>query len=211
MMDRQLGYMVRLIDDLLDISRINRNKMELRRTRVLLADVVNSAVEMSRPAIEEAEHQLTITLPQGPVFLDADQTRLAQVFSNLLTNGAKYSPRGGHIWLAAERTGSTVVVSVRDTGIGVPANPWRKSLICSVRWTAVLSVRLADWGLGWRCEGLGGDARRYGHGCQPRPGEGQHVYRHAASAGPPTGTLDGISCRQRTGDPRAEAAHSGGG
>ena len=120
MMERQLGHMVRLIDDLLDISRINRNKMELRRSRILLADVVNSAVETVRPAIEAAGHELTVSLPQGQIFLDADLTRLAQVFSNLLTNSAKYTEHGGRIWLTAERWGAEVVVSVRDTGIGIP-------------------------------------------------------------------------------------------
>src|SRR5205085_10351857 len=87
----------------------------------LLADVVSSAVETARPAIEAAGHELTVALPAGPVYLDADLTRLAQVFSNLLTNSAKYTPRGGHVWLAAERRGEDVVVSVRDNGIGIPA------------------------------------------------------------------------------------------
>ncbi len=105
MMDRQLAHMVRLIDDLLDVSRISRNKMELRRSRVLLADVVSSAVETARPAIEAAGHELTVSLPPEPVFLDADLTRLAQVFGNLLTNSAKYTERGGRIWLTATREG----------------------------------------------------------------------------------------------------------
>jgi PAS domain S-box-containing protein len=122
MMERQLGHMVRLIDDLLDISRISQNKMELRRSRVLLTDVVSSAVETARPAIEAAGHKLTIALPPEPVHLDADLTRLGQVFSNLLTNSAKYTTRGGRIWLAAERRGGEVIVSVRDTGIGIPAD-----------------------------------------------------------------------------------------
>ena len=122
MMERQLGHMVRLIDDLLDISRISRNKMELRRSRVLLADVLSSAVETARPAIEAAGHELSITLPREPICLDADLTRLAQVFSNLLTNSAKYTEHGGHIWIGAERRGSDVVISVRDTGIGIPAD-----------------------------------------------------------------------------------------
>jgi PAS domain S-box-containing protein len=125
MMERQLGHMVRLIDDLLDISRINRNKMELRRSRVLLADVVSSAVETSRPMIEAAGHKLTVSLPAEPVCLDADLTRLAQVFANLLTNSAKYTRRGGQIWLAAEGRGPDVFVSVRDNGIGIPAESLR--------------------------------------------------------------------------------------
>jgi PAS domain S-box-containing protein len=125
MMERQLGHMVRMIDDLLDISRINRNKMELRRSRVLLADVVSSAVETARPAVEAAGHELTVSLPPDAVYLDADLTRLAQVFSNLLTNSAKYTPRGGHIWLAAERRDQDIIVSVRDNGIGIPAESLR--------------------------------------------------------------------------------------
>ena len=121
MMDRQLSHMVRLIDDLLDVSRISRNKMELRRSRVLLADIVSSAVETARPAIEAAGHELTVSLPPEPVPLDADLTRLAQVFANLLNNSAKYTERGGHIWLTATREGAQVSVAVRDTGIGIPA------------------------------------------------------------------------------------------
>ncbi len=119
-MDRQLGHMVRLIDDLLDVSRINRSKMELRRGRVRLADVVGSAIETARPAIDEAGHELTVSLPPHPVFLDGDLTRLSQVFSNLLTNSAKYTELGGRIWLSARREGDGVVVTVRDTGIGIP-------------------------------------------------------------------------------------------
>jgi PAS domain S-box-containing protein len=122
MMERQLSHMVRLIDDLLDVSRISRNKMELRRSRVLLADVLSSSVETARPAIEEAGHELTVSLPTDAVCLNADLTRLAQVFGNLLSNSAKYTPRGGHIWLTAERHGLEVVVSVRDNGIGIPAD-----------------------------------------------------------------------------------------
>jgi PAS domain S-box-containing protein len=120
MMDRQLEHMVRLIDDLLDVNRINRNKMELRRERVALADVINTAVETAGPFIEAAGHRLNVSLPNVSVFLDADLTRLAQVFGNLLTNSAKYTARGGRIFLSAERQGQTVVVSVRDTGIGIP-------------------------------------------------------------------------------------------
>jgi PAS domain S-box-containing protein len=101
MMDRQLSHMVRLIDDLLDVARISRNKVELRRSRVLLADVVRSAVETVRPAVEAAGHQLAVSLPPEPILLDADLTRLAQVFGNLLSNSAKYTERGGQIRLTA--------------------------------------------------------------------------------------------------------------
>jgi PAS domain S-box-containing protein len=94
-LERQLGLMVRLIDDLLDVSRITRGKLQLRKERVELAAVVRSAVEAARPSIEGQAHQLTVTLPPQPIDLDADPIRLAQVFSNLLTNAAKYTERGG--------------------------------------------------------------------------------------------------------------------
>ena len=120
--DRQLAVMVRLIDDLLDVSRISRNKLDIRKQSVDLAAVVESALESSRPFIHECGHELTISLPSQPLMLDADPVRLAQVFSNLLNNAAKYTNRGGHIWLTAEHEGSDAVVSVRDNGIGIPSD-----------------------------------------------------------------------------------------
>jgi PAS domain S-box-containing protein len=121
MMDRQLTHMVRLIDDLLDVSRLSRNKMQLRRARVSLAEVVSSAVETVRPLIDEAGHELTVSVPEHPIQLIADPTRLSQVFSNLLNNSARYTESGGRIWVTAERRNGDVVVSVRDTGNGIPA------------------------------------------------------------------------------------------
>ena len=118
-MERQMQKMVRLIDDLLDVSRISRGKIDLQKERVDLAEVVNSAVETSQPLIDAAGQQLTVSLPPDLTYLDADPTRLAQVFSNLLTNAAKYTPRGGLIWLSVEREGRKAVVRVRDTGIGI--------------------------------------------------------------------------------------------
>ena len=119
MMERQLGQMVRLVDDLLDVSRINSGKLELRRERVDLAEVLRNAVETSRPLIDRHGHELTVTLPADPVPLDADPVRLAQVFLNLLNNAAKYSEAGGRIALAAEVEGDSVAVRVRDAGIGI--------------------------------------------------------------------------------------------
>jgi PAS domain S-box-containing protein len=120
-MERQVGLMVRLVDDLLDVSRISRGRLQLRKERVELAAVVQSAVETARPLIEMSAHELIVTLPPEPISLNADSTRLAQVFSNLLNNAAKYTERGGHIWLTAERSGGQAVISVRDTGIGIAA------------------------------------------------------------------------------------------
>jgi PAS domain S-box-containing protein len=120
--ERQVVQMVRLVDDLLDISRITKGKLQLRQERVELAAVVRSAIEAVRPLIDAQAQELTITLPPEPVLLDADPTRLAQVISNLLNNAAKFTDRGGHIWLAAQRQGGQVAVSVRDTGIGIAAD-----------------------------------------------------------------------------------------
>jgi signal transduction histidine kinase len=119
--DRQLQQMIRLIDDLLDLSRITRNTLDLRKERVDLGEVLQVAVETSRPLIEEGGQEFVVTPPPEPIDLDADPIRLAQVISNLLNNAAKYTERGGHIWLTAERQGSEAVVTVRDTGIGIPA------------------------------------------------------------------------------------------
>jgi CheY-like chemotaxis protein/two-component sensor histidine kinase len=106
----------------MDISRVTRNKLELRTQRVALADVVQGAVESSRPVIEQFGHQLSVTLPPEPVYLNADVVRLAQVFMNLLTNAAKYTDQKGHISLTANRENGEVVVSVKDSGIGIPAD-----------------------------------------------------------------------------------------
>ncbi|MBA3481384.1 MAG: response regulator, partial [Pirellulales bacterium] len=121
-MEGQVQQLVRLVDDLLDVSRITSGKVTLRKERMELASVVQSAVEATRTIIEESRHKLTVTLPPQPVSLEADPTRLAQILSNLLTNAARYTPDGGHIWLTAERQGSDVVVTVKDTGIGIPAD-----------------------------------------------------------------------------------------
>ena len=119
--DRQMQAMTRLIDDLMDLGRINRGKLELKRVRLELAQVIGNAVESTRPFIERQGHVLTLTLPSQPVFLDGDPIRLAQVFLNLLNNAAKFTAPGGRIELAAESQESEVVVSVKDTGIGIPA------------------------------------------------------------------------------------------
>ena len=118
-MERQLSHMVRLIDDLLDVSRISLNKLQLRRSRITLAEVVTNAVETARPVIDGAEHHLEVVLPPEQVLLDADLTRLAQVLGNLLTNAGKFTPKGGHITLTAELQDETVLVAVEDDGIGV--------------------------------------------------------------------------------------------
>ena len=121
MMERQLKQMVRLVDDLLDVSRITTGKLDLHKERVDLAVVVRDAVEASRAQIDAGGHELTVVLPPGAVLLDVDPTRLAQVFLNLLNNAAKYSELCKHIRLTARLDGDEVEVSVLDHGIGIPA------------------------------------------------------------------------------------------
>ncbi|HLT90712.1 MAG TPA: ATP-binding protein [Woeseiaceae bacterium] len=120
MIDRQVRHLARLVDDLLDISRITLGRLLLQTEETNLADVIRSAVEASRPLIDASGHTLSVALPTEPVFVDADPTRLAQVFVNLLNNAAKYTPPGGNISLLAAREGDTIVARVKDTGIGIP-------------------------------------------------------------------------------------------
>jgi PAS domain S-box-containing protein len=117
--ERQVGQMVRLVDDLLDVARISTGKTDLRRGPMDLADAVRDAIETSRPLVDSAEHQLQVDLPRQPIIVDADRTRLAQVFANLLNNSAKYSPPGKPIAVLVERAGADAVVRVRDAGIGI--------------------------------------------------------------------------------------------
>ncbi len=121
-MERQVNHMVRLVDDLLEISRITRGDIELREESVELAAIVRGAVETSRPLIDGAGHRLAITIPPEPLTLDADAVRLTQVIANLLNNAAKYTDAGGQIWLTVRREGESVTISVRDNGTGIPAD-----------------------------------------------------------------------------------------
>jgi signal transduction histidine kinase/ActR/RegA family two-component response regulator len=121
-MERQLRHLVRLVDDLLDVSRIRSGKIVLAIQHLELATAVHSAVELAAPVIDAREHRLMVNLPTEPVWLDADPTRLPQLLANLLNNAAKYTPDGGEINLSGQRVGSEVVVRVRDNGIGMSAS-----------------------------------------------------------------------------------------
>jgi PAS domain S-box-containing protein len=136
-LQRQVGQMVRLVDDLLDAGRISRGKIDLRRERVEVSSVVDHVVDAARPISERREQELTVTLPGAPVYVDADPTRLGQIVGNLLNNACKFTERGGHVWLTVEREEESgadraesasvrfapqVVISVRDTGIGIAAD-----------------------------------------------------------------------------------------
>jgi PAS domain S-box-containing protein len=121
MIDRQVHQMTRLVDDLLDMSRITRGKIELRKERVELAAIVKGAVEASRPLIDQRGHELTINIPPQPIHLEADLTRLSQVLMNLVNNAAKFIDGAGRISVTAERENGSVLIRVTDTGIGIPA------------------------------------------------------------------------------------------
>jgi PAS domain S-box-containing protein len=116
---RQVRNLERLVDDLLDVSRISRGKIELRKEVLPLAQVIAESAEAVRPLVAEQHQQLHVSIPEGPLLLDADRTRLEQILSNLLINAAKYTAHGGQIWLTAERSDREAVIRVRDTGVGI--------------------------------------------------------------------------------------------
>jgi PAS domain S-box-containing protein len=126
MMERQIEHMKRLIDDLLDVSRITRGKLVLRRAHIDVAGVVRSALETTGAQIAAAKHELTVVLPPDPVWIDADQVRLSQALANLLSNAAKYTPPGGKIRLTVERRDGGVVITVEDSGIGLEPGQFEK-------------------------------------------------------------------------------------
>ena len=121
LMERQVGLLVRLIDDLLDVSRITRGKVRLTLERLSLTAVLEAAIEQSRPLLDKAGQTLSLTLPKEPIWLSGDRVRLAQVFTNLLNNAAKYSEPRGQVSITAERVGDRAVVHICDTGVGIPS------------------------------------------------------------------------------------------
>jgi PAS domain S-box-containing protein len=120
--ERQVNHLIRLVDDLLDVSRITRGKVDLQRERIELAEVVAKAIEMSSPLIEQRQHVLTVEVPRRGIAIEADAVRMAQVVANLLNNAAKYTEPHGHITIAAALEGEQAVLRVRDTGIGLSAD-----------------------------------------------------------------------------------------
>ena len=121
MMERQLGHMVRLVDDLLDIARVSSGKVELKKETIELHQLIDSAVETSQPLIEQVGHTLAVDLPAQSLWLEVDPTRIAQVLANLLSNAAKYTPAGGHLRIAAQPVDGEVAICVEDNGIGIDA------------------------------------------------------------------------------------------
>jgi CheY-like chemotaxis protein len=117
--ERQARHLIRLVDDLLDVSRVTGGKIELKRERMELAEIVARAIETASPLLERQEHQMTIDVPPAGLVVHADPSRLAQVIGNLLTNAAKYTPKGGRISVTAGRGGGQIAITVTDTGIGI--------------------------------------------------------------------------------------------
>jgi PAS domain S-box-containing protein len=146
MMERQLQHLVRLVDDLLDVSRISRGKLRLRKERLTLAAVVQHALEVCGPLVKEQDHELTVVLPSEPVYLDADKTRLAQALCNLLSNAVKYSDRGTAIHLIVERHGSEAVIRVKDAGVGIP--PPMLPRVFDMFWQVDRTLEKSQGGLG---------------------------------------------------------------
>src|ERR1019366_4383424 len=120
--ERQVQHMARMVDDLLDVSRITRGKINRKKEPIDVAAAVTRAVEMVQPLMDDHKHQMTVSLPPEPVRVEADLPRLAQVLANLLNNATKFTEDGGRISLSVETEGNTVVIMVRDNGVGIPAN-----------------------------------------------------------------------------------------
>ncbi|HEV7928824.1 MAG TPA: ATP-binding protein, partial [Nitrosospira sp.] len=146
MMDRQLKHLVHLVDDLLDVARISSGKVELRRKPVSVGEVIARSIEASQPLIDAHQHTLAVDVGPEEVFVDGDIDRLSQVFSNLLSNGAKYTERGGHLRVSLEREENDAVVRVTDTGVGIPPEDLQRvfDLFSQVR----SHQELAEGGLG---------------------------------------------------------------
>lgn len=145
-MDRQLRQLVRLVDDLLDVSRITHGRIELRRELTPLEPLLTTAVETTRPHLDAMQHRLSLELAAGPVLVDGDAQRLTQVFGNLLNNAAKYTSPGGHIVLGTQLRGDDIVISVRDSGIGIP--PERLDEVFDLFVQVDTSLERAQGGLG---------------------------------------------------------------
>jgi signal transduction histidine kinase/ActR/RegA family two-component response regulator len=145
-MERLVQHLVRLVDDLLEVSRITRGLVEIRKETLDLATILRTAVETSRPLIEAARQELVVQIPGDPVFVNGDTVRLTQVFANLLNNASKYTDSGGHIWLTAVARDGSIAVSVRDDGIGIP--PPQLSTVFDMFTQVDRSDRRAQGGLG---------------------------------------------------------------
>ena len=183
-MERQLAHLVHLVDDLMDVSRITRGKLELRREKLSLDAALQAALETSRPLIEAAHHNLVLNLPHEPLYVLGDLTRLAQIFSNLLNNAAKYTPPGGRITLSARRVDHEAVIEVRDSGVGIAADALPDIFEMFAQANRARGLTHGGLGIGLALvHGLTGDARRDGACGKRRCGSRQRVHRAPAGTG----------------------------
>jgi PAS domain S-box-containing protein len=194
MMRQQVQHMVRLVDDLLDVSRITRGQIQFRKERVSLADVVAHAVETARPLIDARKHALTVSLPDEPVWLEADPIRIAQVIANLLNNAAKYNDKPGRVELTAERQGEEAVVRVLDDGMGIDKDLLPR--VFDLFTQADRGVARSQGGLGIGLTLVRGLIERHGGSVEARsegPGKGSEfvVRLPALSAAPNGGSAPG--------------------
>jgi PAS domain S-box-containing protein len=146
MIERQVLHLVRLVDDLLDVSRVSRGKIQLRKEPLDLAVALRQAEEMSRTVVNARRHELTVTLPEEPVLVEGDLTRLTQVISNLLDNAAKYTDEGGKVWLTLEKKSAMAVLRIRDTGRGL--DPETLKDVFDLFYQSGRNLDRADGGLG---------------------------------------------------------------
>jgi CheY-like chemotaxis protein len=183
--------MARLLDDLLDVSRITQDKLQLRKERLELRRVLETALETTLPFIEESGHELDLRLPDEPIPVDADPVRLSQVFANLLNNAAKYTDRGGRIWLRVERKGATVAVSVKDTGIGI--SPDSLPTVFDMFSQATPALERAHGGLGIGLSLVRGVVELHGGRVSARsegPGKGSEFVVELPIAASPCATVE---------------------
>ena len=144
--DQQVNHLARLIDDLLDVARITRDKLDLHKEKLNLADVVKSAVEASRAFLASHGHQAIVTLPPETVEIEGDLVRLTQILVNLLNNSAKYTPKGGKIWVSATVKGNSVILSVKDSGVGIASDQLPR--VCDKFYQVDRSLERSESGLG---------------------------------------------------------------
>jgi PAS domain S-box-containing protein len=145
-MERQIEHLVRLIDDLLDMSRITMGKITLQKEQMELSPLIKSALDAVDPLIKEKGHELTVSLPPDPLYLEADATRVLQMMTNLLTNAARYTAEGGHIWLMVQRQDTDAIIKIRDNGLGIP--PHKLKRVFEMFMQTSKSKELSNSGLG---------------------------------------------------------------
>ena len=194
MMDRQLGMVTRLIDDLLDVSRVDRGKLELHREKVAVDSFVNAAIETARPNIEGKSHELVVRYAPRTFHVDGDATRLAQVIANLLNNAAKFTPANGRIELSMRAEGPRAIISVRDNGIGIPSADLSRIFDMFVQLDASKTQAAAGLGLGLALARSlislhGGEIKALSAG----PGQGSEFAVHLPlAAAPGQGAIDAV-------------------